>query len=92
MKISCLITLDSNPCVNWKAWISQNQRPKQIVISNPFNEALDELHNITGKFKLHSFGKNEQSDYFQKAKEGLTSEKVLIQTDFAENYALISQD
>lgn len=63
------ITLDSNPCVNWKAWIFQNQRPKQIVISKPFNEALVELHDSTGKFKLHSFVKNVQSDYFQNAKE-----------------------
>lgn len=86
------ITLDSNPCVNWKAWIFQNQRPKQIVISKPFNEALDELHDSTGKFKLHSFVKKVQSDYFQNIKEGLTNEKAVIQIDFAENYALISQD
>lgn len=86
------ITLDSNPCVNWKAWIFQNQRPKQVVISKPFNEALDELHDSTGKFKLHSFVKNVQSDYFQNAKQDLTSEKAVVQIDFAENYALISQD
>lgn len=85
-------TLDSNPCVDWKAWIFQNQRPKQIVISKPFNEALEELHDSTGKFKLHSFVKNIQSDCFQNTKEGLTSEKAVIQIDFAENYALISQD
>lgn len=86
------ISLDSNPCVNWKVWIFQNQRPKQIVISKPFNEALDELHDSTGKFKLHSFVKNVQSNYFQNAKESLTSEKAVVQIDFAENYALVSQD
>ncbi|KAF9411133.1 hypothetical protein HW555_009995 [Spodoptera exigua] len=44
------ITLDSNPIVNWKAWIFQNHRPKQIVMSKPFNLALDELHDSTAKF------------------------------------------
>lgn len=86
------ITLDSNPRVNWKAWIFQNQRPNQIAISKPFNEALDELHDSTAKFKLHSFVKNVQSNYFQNGKQDLTSGKAIVQIDFAENYALISQD
>ncbi|GFQ91215.1 hypothetical protein TNCT_64761 [Trichonephila clavata] len=41
--------LDSNPSVKWRVWIFQNQRPKQILISKPFNEALDELHDSTAK-------------------------------------------
>lgn len=59
------------------------RQTKQIVISKPFNEALDELH---------YYVKNVQSGYFQNAKEGLTSEKDVIQIDFSENNALISQD
>ncbi|KAJ8720597.1 hypothetical protein PYW08_006062 [Mythimna loreyi] len=86
------ITLDSNRIVNWKAWIFQNHRPKQIVMSKPFNLALDELHDSTAKFKLHSFVKNVQSNYFHNVKQDLTSDKAIVQIDFAENYALISQD
>ncbi|KAL3277931.1 hypothetical protein HHI36_013272 [Cryptolaemus montrouzieri] len=62
-----------------------------IPISKPFNKALDELHDSTGKLMLHFFVKNVQSDYFQNTKEGLTSEKPVIQIDFVENDALISQ-
>ncbi|GFR23820.1 uncharacterized protein TNCT_426351 [Trichonephila clavata] len=69
-----------------------NQRPKQIIITKPFDEALDELHDSTAKFKLHSFVKNVQSNYFQNVKRVLTSEKAIVQIDFAENYTLISQD
>ncbi|GFQ76815.1 hypothetical protein TNCT_311741 [Trichonephila clavata] len=86
------ITLDSNPSVNWKAWIFQNQRPKQIIISKPFSEALDELHGSIPKFKLHSLIKNVKSDYFQSVKQDLTSEKAIVEIDFTENYTLISQD
>ncbi|GFQ92175.1 hypothetical protein TNCT_545321 [Trichonephila clavata] len=85
------ITIGSNPSVNREAGIFQNQRPKQVLIIKSFNEALDELRDSTAKCKFYSFVKNVQSDYFQNIKQDLTSEKAIVQIDFAENYTLISQ-
>lgn len=86
------IAQDSNPIVRWKTWIYQQKRPKQIMVSKPLDEAINELHDNTDKFKLHFFVKNVQSDYFQTEKQNLTDEKAIVQIDFAENYGLISQD
>lgn len=41
---------------------------------------------------MHFLIKNVQSEYFQNAKENLTSEEAIVQIDFAENYGLVSQD
>lgn len=77
--------------ITWKSW--QNiGRPQVVDISGSLSSALDSLQESLQKFKVHCFVKIIQERVFEEEKAQLTEGSAVVQIDFAENYACISQD
>lgn len=77
---------------SWKQWIEDNGRPILKEVRGTLEEALFDLKKKMPQFKKHTFIKEVQSDYFKTCKNNLSSKEAIWQMDFAENYALVSQD
>lgn len=86
------LTLDTTLAVTWKQWQSVENRFQIIESVGTVSDLLKELDSKTPKFKLHVFVKNEQSNYFATKIKESTQEEVVLQIDFAENFAILNQD
>lgn len=78
--------------ISWNQWSYINNRPEIITKTTTCEEALNELKNMTDKFRLHCYIKQVQSNHFETTRKNLQKNEAVIQIDFAENYALIHQD
>ena len=79
--------------ITWQQWESDvDGRAKLRCIDGKCEVALEELMKKLAHFKIHSFVKKVQSEYFQSKKKSLTENSAVLQIDFAENYSMISQD
>lgn len=77
---------------SWKKWVEIEGRPKVVTLEGTIEEALEELNDQLHRFKIHVYVKRVQSDIFIEAKRSVQSDEAILQIDFAENYALITQD
>lgn len=77
----------------WKQWEDDNSgRPILRENTGTCQHALECLSKQLDKFKKHCYVKKIQSDCFQKYKGEIVEGEVVMQMDFAENYAIVSQD
>ncbi|KAJ8879974.1 hypothetical protein PR048_020595 [Dryococelus australis] len=78
--------------ISWKEWINVGNHSKVVTKTMPYEGAIKELKDNMEKFKLHCFIKKVEAEYFEESKKNLKDNEAVVQIDFAENYALISQD
>lgn len=86
------LTLDTTLKVAWKQWQSVEKRCQITNATGTVKDLIKELDSKTLKFKFHVFAKNEQSQYFDTKIKESTQEEVVLQIDFAENFAILNQD
>lgn len=81
-----------NQEIVWQQWEGVNGYPKIIENSGKLQDALCELARKVPQFKIHSYVRITQSEYFEHCKREISDREAVVQIDFAENYTLISQD
>lgn len=78
--------------VTWNQWKDEEGRQELVVINGTVQDAVILLKNQLEYFKVHSYVKRVQSLAFLEAKSKMKENELVIQIDFAENYASIYQD
>ncbi|XP_049941067.1 uncharacterized protein LOC126417315 [Schistocerca serialis cubense] len=78
--------------ISWRKWTKHECHPKQTTTSGTLCEALSELQSQLKTFKEHFFVKRMQSGAFKTVKASVSDDEVILQLDFAENYAALAQD
>ena len=78
--------------VKWRKWTESNGRPVQVDTLLSLEDAVDELNAMMNDHKCHCLIKDQQSKLFRESKANITEGEAVIQMDFAENYAAITQD
>jgi hypothetical protein len=88
----CTLThADDTSLISWKQWKKEDWL--QIVRQKGTKiELLEEIKKQYTKFKCHVYIKDQQTLFFQQKRSESTFEKIVLQMDFAENFAIISQD
>jgi len=56
------------------------------------NDAVAQVNSLLPEYRVHCLIKDEQSNYFKSSKQHIPDGHAVLQIDFAENYAAISQD
>ena len=79
-------------CIKWKRWEEVTGRPTQVEISMSLSDAVDRVNALLSNYKTHCYIKDEQSNFFKSFKNQIRPSEAVLQIDFAENYACISQD
>ncbi|CAH0560627.1 unnamed protein product [Brassicogethes aeneus] len=86
------LKLDTTMKVTWNQWKSVENRFQIVTATGTLKDLLEELDSKTLKFKYHVFTKNEQSKYFKTKIKESTETEIVLQIDFAENFAILNQD
>ncbi|XP_046662375.1 uncharacterized protein LOC124358190 [Homalodisca vitripennis] len=86
------LNIDLEAQISWKQWGEVNKRPVITYVETTIGEAMEMVQNMLGKFKVHCYIKNVQSEYFEYKKKNATQGEAVLQIDFAENYSCIAQD
>lgn len=81
-----------NQSMIWQQWEVVDGRPKLMNVDGTCEIALEDLVKKVPHFKIHSFVKKVQADYFENKKKSLSENSAVLQIDFAENYSMVSQD
>lgn len=84
--------LNKDDEAKWSQWLNENGRAIKKEFSGSVTEAVLSLKTKVEHFLFHVYIKREQSKYFEKLKEQVTDEKILLQVDFAENFNMKEQD
>lgn len=77
---------------SWKKWIETTGRSNVVTVKGTIEEAIQELNQQLHRFKTHVYVKRIQSDIFIEVKRNVQANEAILQTDFAENYIIISKD
>ncbi|XP_063241124.1 uncharacterized protein LOC134541539 [Bacillus rossius redtenbacheri] len=79
--------------ISWKQWESDDSGHYKLnTFSGYCENVLKLLLDKIPHFKIHCFVKKVQDNYFTACKNNLCADNAVIQIDFAENYAVVSQD
>jgi len=78
--------------ISWSQWMNENGRAVKKELLGNVAEGVLLLKSKVEYFLFHVYIKREQSKYFEKLKEQVTDEKILLQVDFAENFNMKEQD
>ncbi|XP_049829571.1 uncharacterized protein LOC126268103 [Schistocerca gregaria] len=93
IKLSKFIPEDLTETIVWRQWENEaKHRPCLSEHSGSCDDALASLVDTLTPFKKHCYMKIKLNDFFQGKKNSLDVEECVLQMDFAQNYALISQD
>ena len=84
----------SNGCnkITWSQWMNENGYAVKKEFSGSVDELVSLLKTKVEYFLFHVYIKREQSKYFEKLKEEVSDEKIVLQVDFAENFNMKEQD
>ena len=77
--------------VSWFQW-TNDVRTEKVADSGTLKKCLALLQNQLPAFLIHVYIKRKQSQHFEDEKARANGQHVVIQVDFAENYAIIQQD
>ena len=90
------------PKYSYQQWMTKgssetvNGRCVLVTFQKSSNEFVEEFLDDMNEFKLHHFTWLKQRDFFKtakvKAQENLKENEVIVQVDFAENYATVNQN
>ncbi len=78
--------------VKWVRWEDLGGRPIKTESMLSINYAESQVNTLLSQYKAHCFIKDEQSSWFKTSKNSIPLGQAVIQVDFAENYAAVSQD
>jgi hypothetical protein len=78
--------------ITWSQWINENGHAEKKEFSGSVDEAILLLKSKVEYFLFHVYIKRKQSNYFEKLKEEVSDEKIVLQVDFAENFNMKEQD
>lgn len=77
----------------FKKWKKSDGVMKVVEIQYvSLQELVEEINAALPDFKIHTYIKNKQLEYFEQVKNNLSKNECVVQVDFAENYSLIEQD
>src|ERR1043165_6365609 len=77
--------------INWRRW-SDFDGPVQVDIKLHLLEAIDQVNALLPGYKMNTFIKDEQRELFKSCKVDIHPDCAILQVDFAENFAAVSQD
>jgi len=83
---------DCEDSVKWRKWTESEGRPVQGNVLMSLEDAVDEVNGMFNDYKCHCLVKDQQSKLFKECKENILEKEAVIQIDFAENYAAVTQD
>ena len=78
--------------VKWRKWTESEGRPVQVEVSMSIEDAVDEVNGMMTDYKFHCLVKDQQSKYFRQCKDNISEGEAVVQVDFAEKYAAVTQD
>uniref|UniRef100_A0A8D9F251 Uncharacterized protein n=1 Tax=Cacopsylla melanoneura TaxID=428564 RepID=A0A8D9F251_9HEMI len=76
----------------WNQWKEIDGRQELVLTEGTVQEAVNDLKEQIAYFKVHSYVKRVQTLAFLEAKNNMKENELVIQIDYAENYASIYQD
>lgn len=94
-RVEDVIPLKYHPSlpVSLKQWSKGAEGRVQVTTQKSTMSGLLKIMNSKLlKFKTHVFVKNEQTRFFTEKRESTSQTEAVLQLDFAENFAIISQD
>lgn len=83
---------DDGKQIKWRRWEEVSGRPIQLDVLLSGAEACCKVNDLLNEYKAHCFIKDQQSKYFKHCKVDIDEGQAILQVDFAENYATVSQD
>ena len=83
---------EEDATVNWRKWEDVGGRPVQVDVSMSIKDAAAQVNALLTDYKTHAFIKDQQSSWFKTCKNEIPVGRAVVQVDFAENYAAVSQD
>lgn len=83
---------DTTVKTDWKQWQTVDGRCHVVNVTGTLQDLIKEIMKQTPKFKYHTFAKNEQSKFFKQKVSDSTDSEIVLQVDFAENFAILQQD
>jgi len=78
--------------VKWRKWTESEGRPIQVEVLISVEDAVAEVNGMMRDYKYHCLVKDQQSKLFRQCKESISEGEAVVQIDFAENYAAVTQD
>lgn len=78
--------------VEWIQWASVEGRATKMLKCDTLQTCISELQEQLPAFLIHTFIKRKQSAHFEAEKAKANGQHVVLQVDFAENYAIIQQN
>ena len=78
--------------VKWRKWTEAEGRPVQVEVLLSVEDAVAEINETLNDYKWHCLVKDQQSKLFRDSKENISEGQAVVQIDFAENYAAVTQD
>lgn len=83
---------DYSVTVKWKSWRKEDGKYQVMENSTTLQDVLNKINETLPAFKFHCFVKKVQSEHFDHMKNNIDKGSAVIQIDYAENFALTSQD
>ncbi len=80
--------VDSTIPIKWLQWSNNNGRAEKEEFEGTVKSCVQHLSSLVQQYLLHVFIKRAQSSLFERIKENTDDRKVLLQVDYAENFAM----
>jgi hypothetical protein len=84
--------VDFTITIKWLQWSNNNGRAEKQEFEGTVKSCVQHLSDLIEHYLLHVFIKRAQSSLFERVKENTDDRKVLLQVDYAENFAMDQQD
>ncbi|CAF0750698.1 unnamed protein product [Didymodactylos carnosus] len=84
--------VDFTITIKWLQWTNNNGRAEKQEFEGTVKGCVQHLSGLIQQYLLHVFIKRAQSSLFERLKENTDDRKVLLQVDYAENFAMDHQD
>jgi hypothetical protein len=84
--------VDLTITTKWLQWTNINGRAEKQESEGSVQKCVQNLSGLIEQYLLHVFIKRAQSSLFERIKENTDDRKVLLQVDYAENFAMDQQD
>ncbi|CAF4866414.1 unnamed protein product, partial [Rotaria magnacalcarata] len=78
--------------IQWLQWTNNNGRSEKEESEGTVKSCVQHLSSLIQQYLSHVFIKRAQSSLFEELKESTDDKKVLLQVDYAENFAMDQQD
>jgi hypothetical protein len=84
--------IDFTITIKWLQWENKNGRAEKQEFEGTVKKCVQHLSGLIPQYLLHVFIKRAQSGLFERIKENTDDRKLLLQVDYAENFAMDQQD